>query len=185
MDGTRGKWSRRLCLYCKSPIPSIRPESTDRRLGRKYCNAKCRGARLRVDSSKRYCIGCNTELVRRYNEGSKRWGERKFCKLKCRIGPLSANWKGGRTVKDGYVHVTENGIRDKEHRMIAQRALGRKLKPNEIVHHVDCDGTTNRNNKLLICDRGYHKWLHDEMGRRYAQEHLSVRSFIDSARLLY
>lgn len=172
-----------VCLYCNKIIDSPEPRSAKR--PRRYCDIHCYGSHRRVDSSVRCCIGCGAELARRWNEGSKRWGRRKFCSMKCRVGPLAANWKGGRKISDGYVKVTVDGDYQGEHRVIAAKALGRPLKPNEIVHHIDCDGTHNANNNLLICERGYHKWLHDEMGRRYAQEHFSMRSTVDSAGLLY
>ena len=70
------------------------------------------------------------------------------------------------------VYVAPNTFKF-EHRIVAERALGRPLKANEVVHHINCDKLDNRPSNLLVCARGYHKWLHDEMGRRYAQEHFT------------
>lgn len=54
-----------------------------------------------------------------------------------------------------------NGKRVDEHRLIAERALGRPLPPGAIVHHVDEDPSNNRNDNLVICqDRDYHTLLH-------------------------
>lgn len=54
----------------------------------------------------------------------------------------------------GYVH---------EHRVVAERAMGRRLKRNEVVHHIDGDKANNRNDNLLICSVKYHSWLHARM----------------------
>ena len=68
--------------------------------------------------------------------------------------------------KDGYIVFTRgkyNGQR--VHRIIAERALGRKLKRSEVVHHVDGNKLNNRRGNLLICTQSYHRYLHAKMER--------------------
>lgn len=44
-------------------------------------------------------------------------------------------------------------------------ALGRPLKENEVVHHIDENIKNNTPNNLLICTRSYHTRLHAKMRR--------------------
>jgi len=83
------------------------------------------------------------------------------------------NWAGGKTTKAGYEFTRVDGVRKATHRRIAEKALGRELKPDEEVHHINGDITDNRNENLLICNTGYHRWLHAEMSRRYMKEHFA------------
>ena len=48
-----------------------------------------------------------------------------------------------------------------EHRVIAERVLGRHLKDEECIHHADENGHNNRHGNLVICpSNDYHKLLH-------------------------
>lgn len=47
-----------------------------------------------------------------------------------------------------------------EHRYFAELSLGRYLKNNEIVHHLDGNRKNNRIENLLILERGQHVKLH-------------------------
>jgi len=89
-----------------------------------------------------------------------------------------ARWNGGRSLKykPGYVAIytgVENGVSTyrTEHILIAEKALGRKLKRGEVVHHINGDKLDNRNCNLLICSNPYHGYLHNKMARLYQQEH--------------
>lgn len=76
-------------------------------------------------------------------------------------GSESPNWKGGVCITDGYERFSSG---EKEgalvHRVIAEEVLGRPLRENEVVHHINGKRDDNRNSNLLVCEKSYHTWLH-------------------------
>lgn len=81
--------------------------------------------------------------------------------------PLKRRWAFSKLRYDGY-----KSYRDPDnHRRKVEAVLGRKLKSNECVHHIDGDKTNNENSNLLVCTLQYHQWLHAKMSLLWQQEH--------------
>lgn len=78
-----------------------------------------------------------------------------------RCGSASNRWKGGRKV-GGYVVTTS---RHYEHRLIAERLLGRKLARSEHVHHKDRDRTNNDPANMIVLHQADHACLHGAMNK--------------------
>jgi len=78
------------------------------------------------------------------------------------------NWQGGiTTVSSGYVgiwmpeHPKCNNVGYvKEHTLVAEKMLGRPLRKNEVVHHINMDKQNNDESNLFICDNKEHLKCH-------------------------
>jgi hypothetical protein len=133
---------------------------------------------LRDQLVHRYSIGSSALLLAKEFSLSYSTLRSKLCQWKAvrwsaPVGTIHKVMRGYDWIKSEAKTAQHGWMR--EHIWRAEKALGRKLRPGEVVHHIDTDTRNNRNSNLLVCSQGYHRWLHAEMGRRYAKEHFGAR----------
>lgn len=113
------------------------------------------------------CETCGKGVERRYEARRKP----RFCSLQCRRS------HGGTYENDGYpyTYVGHGKGRKKpyvaDHIAVAEKALGRRLKKGETVHHIDGDKKNRKNTNLVICTQSYHNAMHARMSYLYQREH--------------
>lgn len=122
----------------------------------RYCSDPCRAAAKAIRSAapKQFdCETCGTHVVR-VKDAKGRWdGKSRFCSRACSAKSnmgVALGRGAGFLDKFGYRIVSINGIQLPEHRHVMEQALGRKLLPEETVHHVNGLRTDNRLENLEL-----------------------------------
>ena len=60
----------------------------------------------------------------------------------------------------GYIHVRKGDSYQRRNRIVAEQKIGRKLKSNEVVHHINGIKTDDRPENLYVCTRAEHTPIH-------------------------
>lgn len=95
--------------------------------------------------------------------------------------PWNAGTSQGWTDKRGYrwLYVNENGKRRarREHRVIVEQSIGRRLDPWEIVHHRDGNPSNNLIENLEVVEFGTHTAEHHKGSRKSYEARKTMEAF--------
>lgn len=153
---TGGSW--RDCSHCDRRFQSYRRHQP-------YCGQECYHQARRDAVPPVPCPSCG-EMFRPRSVGRDR--RRTYCSEQCKSegqrGTGHPNWTGGRGIDSlGYVRVQlPGGPRPREHRLVMEAHLGRRLGPREHVHHRNHDKTDNRIENLELLSAREHALRHKE-----------------------
>lgn len=111
------------------------------------------------------CSYCQKEFDT-YKCYEKRNRKHRFCSKMCeasfkRLGNSNLAWSGGYiSISNGYKYIMVDGKQVEEHRLVMERHIGRKLKKDEVVHHINGAKLDNRIENLQLLTRSEHQKLH-------------------------
>lgn len=134
----RRKRTECLCEHCSMTF--ITKTSRIKEGKGKFCSSKCYHASMKAPVEKT-CARCGNL----FTVGKSRAETAKYCSAKCYTAGAT-----GCVDANGYRHIYVRGRKWKEHRYVMTQKLGRELRGNENVHHINGVRHDNRPENLEL-----------------------------------
>ena len=159
------------CLFCGNSFKKNKKYSKSQWEKAKHCSGRCAGKNKKVTPAM-------IEHLTNIATGRKQSEQTKTKRGIYKRGADHYLWKGGVSLNNnGYLR--NNSSNGYVHREIAERHLGRKLRHNEHVHHLNHDKTDNRIENLLVLTNEWHSRIHGNLNGNRPWESKIAKQWIE------
>ncbi len=146
-----------VCKYCGKEFWQYRSNCGG---NPQYCSSECYHKATAKKTSYGNCEWCGKKFEKYHEKHPQR-----FCCLECsleykRKQRYEHRFESGYVDANGYRVLCFNGICIQEHILLMEEKIGRKLRKDECVHHIDGCRSNNDINNLKLMTRGEHSRLH-------------------------